>query len=131
MTILKGHAALITAPMNYTWRPTIDTSMDEVATPARVSKNTPYTLHPSKEALFALVIDAYNEGSRMHFVPDDFDNLKVDEEFYPRSATDLSTWCAPHPPSPAHAHSARLMRLTPIVGHSSNAPPQQTPMDIF
>jgi TetR/AcrR family transcriptional repressor of mexJK operon len=55
------------------------TSMDQVATVARVSKTTLYTRFPSKEALFAATIEWECQAFGMRFSPTDFAGLPVDE----------------------------------------------------
>jgi TetR/AcrR family transcriptional repressor of mexJK operon len=73
----------------------VDTSMDEVATHARVSKTTLYTRYPSKEALFAAVIEAYNEVSRMHFEPTEFDRLSITDALYEIGDRFVELVCSP------------------------------------
>jgi TetR/AcrR family transcriptional regulator, mexJK operon transcriptional repressor len=55
------------------------TSMDMVAQMAQASKTTLYTRFPSKEALFKATISAKCRSSGMHFSPDEFDGLPVEE----------------------------------------------------
>jgi TetR/AcrR family transcriptional repressor of mexJK operon len=55
------------------------TSMDEVASVARMSKTTLYTRYPSKAELFAAVIAAHGDSSGMNFDPAELASLPVAE----------------------------------------------------
>jgi TetR/AcrR family transcriptional repressor of mexJK operon len=55
------------------------TSMDEVASVARMSKTTLYTRYPSKAELFAAVIAAHGDSSGMDFDPAELAGLPVAE----------------------------------------------------
>jgi TetR/AcrR family transcriptional repressor of mexJK operon len=55
------------------------TSMDEVASVARMSKTTLYTRYPSKAELFAAVIAAHGDSSGMNFGPAELASLPVAE----------------------------------------------------
>ncbi|HEV7368311.1 TetR/AcrR family transcriptional regulator [Arenibaculum sp.] len=55
------------------------TSMDLIAQTARVSKTTLYTRFPSKEALFAATVETECRRSGMHFAPEAFDDVPLDE----------------------------------------------------
>ncbi|PWC54955.1 TetR/AcrR family transcriptional regulator [Azospirillum sp. TSO22-1] len=55
------------------------TSMDLVAQRARVSKTTLYTRFPSKDELYVATISAECERSGLHFAPDTFDDVPLEE----------------------------------------------------
>ncbi len=55
------------------------TSMDMVAQMAQVSKTTLYTRFPSKEALFKGTISAKCRSGGIHFSPEEFDGLSLEE----------------------------------------------------
>lgn len=62
--VVKGYAA---------------TSMDEVASAARMSKTTLYTRYPSKAELFAAVIGAHADAGGLNFDPADLDARPITE----------------------------------------------------
>ena len=55
----------------------VATSMDEVASVARMSKTTLYTRYPSKAELFAAVIAAHADSTGMNFDPAELAGLPV------------------------------------------------------
>jgi TetR/AcrR family transcriptional repressor of mexJK operon len=78
--VVKGYAA---------------TSMDEVASAARMSKTTLYTRYPSKAELFAAVIAAHADSTGVHVDPAELAGLPVPEALQTIAERFVEVTCHP------------------------------------
>lgn len=90
----KADKILNAAKVLFMERGYADTSMDQVAQTARVSKTTLYTRFPSKEALFGAAVSRECERSGLVFTPEDLIELPLEEALYRIARSFIEIMCS-------------------------------------